>query len=790
MQTELSIIFSFLKKHRKRLLIWSSALALFLWFWFCLPNPLFQTTYSTTVYDRNGRLLGARVSKDGEWQFPPTHVETHNCAFLPEKYVTCLITYEDRHFYKHLGVNPVSMFRALKQNFQAKKIVSGGSTITMQTIRMARNKPRNTFQKFIEMVMATRLELTHKKSTILAMYASHAPFGSNVMGIDAASWRYFGHSFTDLSWAEAALLAVLPNAPSAMHSKKNRPALLEKRNKLLAKLFQLEKFDELTYQLALAEPLPDEPFPLPQIAPHVVSNLQIEHGGKKHITTLDASLQIQTERVLNRWYNEFSQNKIQHIAAVVFDVKKGEVVAYCGNVNFEIRQSGNQVDIVQAPRSSGSILKPFLYQLMLQEGELLPEMLIPDIPIMVEGFHPQNYNLKFDGAVPASLALSRSLNLPSVNMLKQYGVPKFLGDLRLMGFSTFKFPADHYGLTLILGGGEVSLWETCLAYLRMAQSVVFCNRKQQRNEKFDWGQIPLFSEKEANLFTAGACWQTLDALIHVNRPEDIDWKNIPSMRKVAWKTGTSYGFRDAWTVGVTPEYVVGVWTGNASGEGRPGLTGTGTSALVMFDIFNLLGYTSWFEMPTANVFQTAEICKVSGCLAGRHCDEIEKIPIVPAGFQTKSCPYHTVVHLSEDEHFRVFADCYPTEKMISKTWFVLPPIQEWFYKKRHPNYRTLPPLSPSCSGNQTFKPMEFIYPNTYNIIRLSKQLDGSIGALALELAHRQSEAIVYWHLNDTYLGSTQYFHQMSVIPAEGKHVITVVDESGNTLSRNIDVRLP
>lgn len=765
------------------MLIWTPILVLLPLFWFCLPNPLFQTSYSTTVYDRNGQLLGARVSKDGEWQFPPT-------TELSDKYITCLITYEDRHFYRHLGVNPISMFRALKQNLNAKKVVSGGSTITMQTIRMARKKPRNTFQKFIEMVMATRLELTHKKSTILSMYASHAPFGGNVMGIEAASWRYFGHSSTDLSWAEAALLAVLPNAPSAMHVRKNRPALLEKRNKLITKLYELGRLDELTYQLALAEPLPNKPYPLPQIAPHVVSNLQIAQPGKKHITTLDATLQIQTERVLTRWHNEFSQNKIHHIAAVVFDVKTGEVMAYCGNVNYQTRQSGNQVDIVQAPRSSGSILKPFLYQLMLQEGELLPEMLIPDIPLMAEGFRPQNFNMKFDGAVPASLALSRSLNLPSVNMLKQYSVPKFLAHLRLMGFSTLKFPADHYGLTLILGGGEVTLWETTLAYLRMAQSVTFNTRNQQRTDFFDWGQVPVFTEKEASLFTAGACWQTLEALIYVNRPEDIDWKSIPSMRKVAWKTGTSYGFRDAWTVGVTSEYVIGVWTGNASGEGRPGLTGTGTSALVMFDIFNLLGQTSWFEKPT-NVFTSAEVCKVSGCLAGRHCPEIEIVQILPVGFQTNACPYHTMVHLSEDECYRVFADCYPVDKMVSKTWFVLPPIQEWFYKRRHPNYKTLPPLSPSCSGNQTaLRPMEFIYPNTHNAIRLSRQLDGSIGALALELAHRQTNAIVYWHLNDTYLGSTQYFHQMSVIPKEGKHVITVVDEWGNTLSRNIEVKLP
>jgi penicillin-binding protein 1C len=767
---------------RRRFFVCPALMLSLIAFWFCLPDPLFKTTYSTTVYDRNGQLLGARVSRgSGEWRFPQSKE-------LPERYITCLLAYEDRYFYRHFGVNPLAIVRALKQNIEAGKIVSGGSTITMQTVRMARNKKRSVYQKCIEMIMAVRLELTHSKSDILSLYASHAPFGSNVMGIDAASWRYFGHSSTDLSWAEAALLAVLPNAPSAMHVRKNRPALLQKRNGLLTRLYQSGKLDELTWQLAVDEPLPDEPFPLPQLAPHVVSNLQVERPGKKHVTTLDAALQIKTERVLSRWHYEFSQNKIQHIAAVVFDVEKGEVIAYCGNVNFGIRQPGNQVDIVRAPRSSGSILKPFLYQVMLQEGELLPEMLVPDIPIMAQGFQPQNFNLRYDGAVPASLALSRSLNLPSVNMLRQYGVQKFLHDLRAKGFTTFRFPADHYGLTLILGGGEASLWETSVAYLRMAQSVIFNVDKQRRDERFDWGQVSLFTEREANQFCAGASWQTLDALIHVNRPEEIDWKSIPSMRKVAWKTGTSYGFRDAWAVGVTPQYVVGVWTGNASGEGRAGLTGTGTSAVAMFDIFNLLGHTSWFEMP-ASAFETAEICKTSGRLAGRHCGDTEKIPVLPAGLRTAACPYHTVVHLSEDERYRVYANCYPADRMVRRSWFVLPPIQEWYYRKRHPSYKALPPLSPSCAGNQaTVRPMEFIYPNTHNALRLSRQLDGSVGALALELAHRQSSAVVYWHLNDTYLGFTQYFHQMSVIPEEGRHVITVVDEWGNVLSRNIEIR--
>jgi penicillin-binding protein 1C len=322
----------------------------------------------------------------------------------------------------------------------------------------------------------------------------------------------------------------------------------------------------------------------------------------------------------------------------------------------------------------------------------------------------------------------------------------------------------------------------------MAQSVAFSTRPQQRGERFDWGQIPLFSERESGIFRAGAAWQTFEALIHVNRPEDIDWKSIPSMRKVAWKTGTSYGFRDAWAIGVTPEYVVGVWTGNASGEGRTGLTGTGTSALAMFDIFNLLGHTSWFEMPSS-AFETAEICKISGHLAGRHCEEIEKRAVLPEGFRTDACTYHTVVHLSEDENSRVYANCYPADKMVRKTWFVLPPIQEWYYKKRHPNYKSLPPVSQACAGNQaTVRPMEFIYPNTSNPLRLSRQLDGSIGALSLELAHRQPNATVYWHLNDTYLGSTQYFHQMSAAPVPGRHLITVVDEWGNSMARWIEVR--
>ena len=368
---------------------------------FCLPRQLFHVPYSTVVTDRNGELLGARIASDGQWRFPPR-------TTTPEKVKQCLITFEDRHFYHHWGVNPVSTGRAAYQNLKNKRIVSGGSTLTMQTIRLARNESRTFGEKFIEMILATRLEFRASKEKILSMYVSHAPFGGNVVGLDAAAWRYFGHSAEELSWAEAAMLAVLPNAPAMIHLSKSRQSLLNKRNRLLKQLRERKIIDSSTYELAISEPLPDEPHSLPQIAPHLVSRFYQERNGKYSVSTIDRGIQSQIENAAERWSNEFNRSDIRNLAILVIDIRTNQVVAYCGNVNFERKQSGNQVDVIQAPRSTGSILKPFLYYAMLQEGSLLPHTLLPDIPININGFTPQNFSLQFEGAVPASEALAGS----------------------------------------------------------------------------------------------------------------------------------------------------------------------------------------------------------------------------------------------------------------------------------------------------------------------------------------------------------------------------------------------
>ena len=735
---------------------------------FCLPRHLFHVPYSTVVTDRNEELLGARIASDGQWRFPPRNT-------TPEKIKECLITFEDKHFYHHWGVNPFAIGRAFYQNVKNKRIVSGGSTLTMQTIRLARNESRTFREKLIEMIWATRLEFRASKEEILSMYISHAPFGGNVVGLDAAAWRYFGHSADDLSWAESAMLAVLPNAPAMIHLSKGRKTLLDKRNRLLKQLLEKKTIDSSTYELAISEPLPDEPHPLPQIAPYLVSRFYQERNGEYSRSTINKGIQTQIEDLAERWSNEFRRSDIRNLAILVIDIPSNQVVAYCGNVHFDQKQGGNQVDVIQAPRSTGSILKPFLYYAMLQEGSLLPDMLLPDVPVNINGFTPQNFSMQFEGAVPASEALARSLNIPAVTMLQRYGVPKFHSFLQQIGLKTINRSSSHYGLSLILGGAEATLWDVTNAYAMMGRSLL---QLPQRSCSL---LLPTSRITEStDPFQPGAVWQTFDALKEVNRPEEIDWKSIPSMQTIAWKTGTSYGFRDAWAVGVTPRYAVGVWVGNATGEGKPGLVGAQTAGPVLFDIFNLLPSSSWFTRP-AGIFVEAEVCRKSGHLKGRFCDETDTLLVLPAGLRTEACPYHHLVTLSANESQRIYENCANTEPTLRKSWFTLPPVWEWYYKQHHPEYKPLSPFKAGC-GEDTFQPMQFIYPPMNARIKLPKQLDGSKGFLTVELAHNNPNATVFWHLDETYQAQTQDFHKISLQPAAGKHSLTAVDGEGNTIS--------
>ncbi len=720
---------SYRHSERKRRIFTGLAALLLLGWFFCLPRNLFKgTVYSTVVESAEGELLGARIAEDGQWRFPPADT-------VPERFARALVQFEDRWFRWHPGVNPVALVRAAVDNVRAGRVVSGGSTLTMQVIRLSRGKERTLRQKMIEAVQATRLELRCSKREILALYAAHAPFGGNVVGLEAAAWRYFGRPASELSWGEAATLAVLPNAPATMHPGRKREALLRKRNRLLERLLRHGDIDPDTYEAALAEDLPEAPLPLPGWASHYVEHCP---RGERTRTAIRLPLQKAVEAALDLRSEELAREGVADMAALVIDNRSGEVVAYVGNASPGRQRPGMQVDVAASARSTGSILKPFLYAAALQEGVILPRTLLPDIPVNLGGFAPQNFDRQFYGAVPADEALARSLNLPSVFLLREYGVPKFHALLQKVGLTTLGREPSWYGLSLILGGGEARLDQITAAYSSLVRDYLSAPEGNG-----SWNPVAL--------------WYLFEALKEVNRPDELDWRLIRSIRKAAWKTGTSYGFRDAWAVGMTPEYTIGVWAGNAQGQGVPGLTGARTAGPALFDILNILPESPrWFPEPSGlsgngeeSVF--ASVCRESGFLAGPDCPDPEDILIPRAGEESDPCPYHK----GGD--------------------FVLPPAMEWFYRSHHPEYS-------GARSASTESEIQFIYPSAGSILYLPRQMSGAVEGVVFRAAHHKADATLWWHLDQTYVGETRLIHQLRLAPSVGRHTLTVVDSEGNTAS--------
>jgi penicillin-binding protein 1C len=747
------------------------------------PVPHFNAPLSTVVEAADGSLLGARIADDGQWRFPPfDHV--------PDKFEKALLAYEDRYFYYHPGINPVSMIRAMISNIKAGSIVRGGSTITMQVIRISRHGRSRTYrEKIIEISAALKLELLRSKKDILKMYSANAPFGGNSVGLEAATWRYSGKHPDDLTWAEAATFAVLPNSPSLVFPGRNQELLKRKRDNLLRKLFETNYIDSITLILSLEEPIPGSPKQLPSKAPHLTDLFYMKNRGEKIRTTIDPILQERVNEIINAHQKELQNNYIYNSACLITEVMTGNVLAYAGNsITDKLQGHGGDVDIIQSRRSTGSILKPFLYAGMLQSGNLLPNTLIPDVPTRFSGFSPKNFDHSYSGAVPAATALSQSLNIPAVKMLQKFTSENFLNLLRRTGFTTFTKSADYYGLSLILGGGETSLWELTGAYTSMSRVLRRYN-KEKKYYREDYHPLRLTRQDGLPLtedidppFSASAIWLTYEALQKVNRPDsETGWQYFSSSPWLAWKTGTSFGFRDAWAVGTTPDYVAGIWTGNADGEGRPGLTGTAAAAPVLFDIVSVLETGQWFERPDDDLIMI-KTCALSGFRAGQQCPQTEEIYACKNGLRSISCPYHKIVHLNKTKTFQVTTDCARASEIVNEPWFVLSPAMEYFYMQKHPDYKTLPPFAPGCGHDRNVQVMEFIYPVPNLKIFIPRDQTGKPTAVVAEMVHRNRTKKIFWHLDEKYIGTTQSIHQVELLTGTGNHMLTAVDEDGNSVS--------
>jgi penicillin-binding protein 1C len=775
-------------------------LNLLIWFCFCLPSKLFVAPTSYVLEDKDGNLLSASIAEDGQWRFPYD-------ADVPEKFAECITTFEDKRFLYHPGVDPIALSRAVIQNIKTKGVVSGGSTLTMQVIRMSRGtKSRNIFNKVIESILAVRLECTNRKTTILALYASNAPFGSNVVGLDAASWRYFGRNANELSWGETAALAVLPNAPSLVHPGKNQQELLRKRNFVLDKLAAENIIDSTTAQLSKLEPLPGTPRPLPQMAPHLLDRFKkditaAKQNSDKEIstgirTTINLQLQIQVNAILYQHHQQLKSNYINNAAAMVVDVESGNILSYVGNI-YEPEDSSmeSHVDVLASKRSPGSTLKPLLYASLLSEGSMLPQQLVPDIPTQINGYAPENFDLGYDGAVPANRALARSLNIPAVKILQQYRYQRFYNVLQQCGFTTLNHPADFYGMSLILGGCEISPYELCGVYASMARMYLHQQKNKGKWNADDWF-MPQYSYQplaisyqpkvQTELFDYTSLWHTFNAMNEVMRPgEEGLWNVFQSAQRIAWKTGTSFGFRDGWAVGFTPKYCVIVWVGNTTGEGRPDLTGINTAAPILFDIFRTLPTSKWFAPPQYD-FMYLPVCHQSGFKAGPYCTDVDTMLVSVHAQQAPVCPYHHIVHLDKTGSYRVTSACESPSEMIHQSWFILPPTMEYYYKQRHADYKNLPPFMTGCL-NESQSAFEIVYPQEGAKIFVPKEISGEKGRAVFNVTTRNYQTKLFWSIDDIYIGETENFHQMAVNPSAGKHTVTVVDQDGESVTRNFEI---
>jgi len=754
-----------------------------------LPDPLFDVPYSTTLRAKDGTLLSASIADDQQWRFPAVDS-------IPEKLETALLLFEDEYFYYHPGVNPVSIIRAVRQNIEAGKTVSGGSTVTMQVVRMALgNKRRTYFQKLLEMAIAFKVEFFYSKSSILKLYIDHAPYGGNVVGVGAAAYRFYGRPPHQLSWAEAATLAILPNNPSSIFPGKNQAQFLKKRDQLLSKIYEKGVIDKDELFLAKQEKLPNAIRPIPDDAYHLLYRAKNEgHEGEEVSSTLDQRLQISANKIVNEYSKKLTYNQIQNAAAVVLDIKTGNTLAYVGNSESE-GQHGQHVDIITSRRSPGSLLKPFLYAAALDDGLITPKQLLPDVPIFYKGFAPKNFDKEYRGAVPADDALISSLNVPFVHLLIQYGYEKFHHKLQAIGFKAFDKPASHYGLSIILGGAETTLWELTSVYSSIARSIYNQGSRplSTRYNEYDYhtnNYISDTKDREDKLSDDGylkhpSIGFALSAMKSLNRPEEESgWQQFQSAQQIAWKTGTSYGFRDGWAIGLNNEYLIGVWIGNADGEGRPGLTGVSAAAPLLFKLFDLVDGS--LSLPEQSFGISRRICEKSGMLASGHCQDTFNQLLPGYMLKSKSCTYHKIVHLDQKKEYRVNNTCYDVSDIIQEPWFILPPVQAWYYRKYHPNYKKLPSYKSGCIQANNKTQLELIYPNQFSKVKIPVEQGGERGSAIFEAAHQNPDAVIYWHLDDQYLGYTKGKHQKGIQANKGPHTITLVDEFGNEVNQAFD----
>ena len=737
-------------------------------------RPPFPASGSRVVYDAHGRLLRVTAAPDGQIRFPP------DTGRLPAKYVAAVTVCEDRRFFRHPGVDPFALCKSAFVNLASGRRVRGGSTITMQTVRLSHPKSRNYLNKAFEILAAVRLSIHVRKDALLRMYADHVPMGGNTVGVQAASWRYFGKPLSGITWAEAALFAVLPNAPSMINLEKQRPALLRKRNRALGALWRAGKIDSLTCVVSCREPLPEPAGRLPFAAPHFCRRVLAESSMPVVNTTLDINVQRRTEEIAQMFGSQYSAEGIPNLAVLVVATQTGAVRAYAGSQDFFDTVAGGQVDGIAAQRSTGSLLKPFLAAKVLDRGPYVLESMLQDVPTFYGSFYPQNASMEFSGLVSLRKSLIQSLNVPMVRLLYWYGVADFHADLRAAGISGLFRSADGYGLSLILGGAEANLWDLTRMFSALGNLGLLVPFKiigDSTGTTRPPATTPRFCSE-------GAAWLVLTTLSQLNRPgSEYYWKFFTNQIPVAWKTGTSYGQKDAWAIGTNRQWTIGVWVGNFTGQGNPSLGGAQSAGPVMFSLFNALADKSqdlWFTKPEYDL-RSVTVCRASGLSPSAVCPDTARAEQPVCAYQTAVCTYHQRFLVSRKKGFQVCSRCWNGVDTVWKVKTIYPPSVRSILARHGSATDPIPPHNPHCPVAHPQAEIEIIYPVDNVSIIVPRNLQGEYEKIVFKAEYQRPSGPLFWYLNGSFLAETIGQHSIAVDLPSGKHRLAVQDADGATV---------
>lgn len=743
-----------------------------------IPVGSAQDSSSRVLLDRKGKLLRVWLNAEGQYRFPAD-------GRYDSKYYQAVTHFEDRRFARHPGVDPLAIVRAALQNLRAGSVRSGASTLTMQAARLRSPRSRTWWAKLVEAHTALRMEWQWGKPRVFAEYASRVPMGGNVVGVETACWRFFGHGSAEMTWAEAALLALLPNRPSALNLERSRGRLQQRRDALLRALCANGKLDAQTLATALAEPLPTGSAPWRFRSPHYAEAVERLYNNQRLQGTLDPQVQEQVERLAQLRGNALRVHSDINISILVLETQTGKVRGYLGSLGYFDTLSRGMVDGVLARRSTGSTLKPFLYGLAIARGPYTPQTLIEDIPTWYGGFAPQNADQTFSGLVPLHEALARSLNAPAVRVLADYGVDEFHHWLQQAGLQLFRTP-DGYGLPLILGGAEASLAELVPLYAMLMRDGLRTPLRWVENDpRYD-------SLPPDTLLPPAAAYSAREMLTSVLRP-DIDMYHAWFDRQVpvAWKTGTSYGSRDGWAIGANSQWTIGVWVGNFRGGEVPGLSGSATAAPLLFSLFNTLSDRTrplWPAAPPERNFKSMDVCARSGYPATDACPLRHTVRVPRTQQQWMACPYHREAVLSRRTGHIVNSLCWDLADTVHRALENWPAAvrAQWRLKGAEPAPE--PILDPACAVQSAEAPFTWVYPPQGTRIFLPRGNERSEAGFVARVAHRQKEVRLYWFLDGVSLGETTGDHKMAVRATTGEHRLVVQDATGRLRQTRFSVR--